>query len=68
MANELNQVLRDFLVESQENLERLDQKFVDLERAPDNKELLDGIFRTFHSPEFSLSGFKKRDKKRRKRW
>ena len=49
MANGLDQVLRDFLVESQENLERLDQEFVDLEHDPHNKELLGSIFRTIHT-------------------
>lgn len=49
MANGLDQVLRDFLVESQENLERLDQEFVDLEHDPHNKELLASIFRTIHT-------------------
>jgi len=49
MSNELDQVLRDFLVESQENLERLDQEFVDLENDPNNKELLASIFRTIHT-------------------
>ena len=49
MANELDQVLRDFLVESQENLERLNQEFVDLENDPENNELLASIFRTIHT-------------------
>lgn len=49
MTNELDQVLRDFLAESQENLERLDQEFVDLENDPENQELLASIFRTIHT-------------------
>jgi two-component system chemotaxis sensor kinase CheA len=49
MLDELDQVLRDFIVESQENLGRLDQEFVGLENNPDNKELLASIFRTIHT-------------------
>jgi len=49
MSEGIDKVLHDFLVESQENLERLDREFVVLEREPDNKELLESIFRSFHS-------------------
>jgi len=49
MTEGLDQVVRDFLVESQENLERLDSEFVMLENDPDNKELLASIFRTIHT-------------------
>ncbi|MBD3308969.1 response regulator [candidate division KSB3 bacterium] len=49
MANGIDRVLRDFIVESQENLERLDHELVALEHEPDNAELLDDIFRTIHT-------------------
>ncbi len=49
MAEEINRVLRDFLIESQEHLQQLEQNFVILEHAPDNEELLRSIFRTFHT-------------------
>jgi two-component system chemotaxis sensor kinase CheA len=49
MIKGLDRILQDFLVESQEGLDQLDQKFVDLERHPDDQELLGGIFRTMHS-------------------
>ncbi len=49
MTEGLDQVVRDFLVESQENLERLDSEFVVLENDPNNKELLASIFRTIHT-------------------
>ncbi len=49
MIQGIDQVLRDFLVESLENLEQLDQNFVALEHDPANKELLSEIFRTIHS-------------------
>ena len=44
----MDQVLHDFLVESQENLQRLDQEFVSLEHDPENHDLLADIFRTIH--------------------
>ena len=58
MTIELDQVVRDFLVESQENLERLDNEFVALEHDPENKELLSSVFRTIHSIKGS-AGFLK---------
>ncbi len=48
MADVLDHILQDFLLEAQENLERLDQEFVGLEQNPEDKELLADIFRTIH--------------------
>lgn len=48
-AFKLDLILRDFLVESQENLQRLDQNLVKLEEEPENLELLADVFRTIHS-------------------
>ncbi len=42
-------ILKDFLAESKENLEMLDQQFVELEQEPDNAELIKSIFRTIHT-------------------
>ena len=42
-------VLKDFLAESKENLELLDQQFVELEEDPGNTELIKSIFRTIHT-------------------
>ena len=42
-------VIRGFLVESHENLSRLDQEMVELEKHPNNAELLASIFRTIHT-------------------
>ena len=42
-------ILKDFLAESKENLELLDQQFVELEQEPDNMELIKSIFRTVHT-------------------
>src|ERR1039458_3627299 len=42
-------VIREFLVESHENLSRLDQELVELEKHPKDAELLASIFRTIHT-------------------
>ena len=42
-------ILQDFLVEAGEILERLSQQLVDLEQRPDDKDLLNAIFRGFHT-------------------
>lgn len=42
-------VIREFLVESHENLSRLDQEIVELEKHPKDIALLSSIFRTFHT-------------------
>jgi two-component system, chemotaxis family, sensor kinase CheA len=42
-------LISEFLVESFENLDRLDQDFVDLEREPESREILASIFRTVHT-------------------
>ena len=43
------EVIREFLVESHENLSRLDQEFVELEKHPKDAALLASIFRTIHT-------------------
>ena len=40
---------KEFLQESSENLDRLDQDFVKLESDPGNPELVKSIFRTIHT-------------------
>lgn len=42
-------ILQDFLVEAGELLERLSQQLVDLEQRPDDTQLLNAIFRGFHT-------------------
>ena len=49
MNEGLDRVLRDFVMESQENLERLDHEFVALEQDPSNADLLGDIFRIIHT-------------------
>jgi two-component system chemotaxis sensor kinase CheA len=45
----MDDLLRDFLTESAENLARLDREIVALERAPGDLMLLGSIFRTIHT-------------------
>lgn len=45
----MDDIVKDFLIESRENLDRLDQELVSLESDPGSKELLGSIFRTIHT-------------------
>lgn len=45
----MDDLLKDFLIESNENLARLDEEIVELEQNPDDQELLKSIFRTIHT-------------------
>jgi len=50
MSIDLNdEILQDFLVEAGEIVDHLDGQLVDLERNPDDTELLNAIFRGFHT-------------------
>ncbi|MBS1816839.1 MAG: chemotaxis protein CheW [Acidobacteria bacterium] len=51
-----NEIVREFLVESAENLDQLDQAFVQLEKDPHDRTNLAGIFRTIHTIK-GTSGF-----------
>src|SRR5215469_6774504 len=42
-------VIREFLAESHENLSRLDHEIVELEKKPNDRDLLDSIFRCIHT-------------------
>ena len=44
-----DEIVREFLSESFENLARLDREMVELEQHPDRQELLASIFRTIHT-------------------
>lgn len=45
----MGEIVREFLVESYENLDQLDQDLVALEVTPGSRELLGGVFRTIHT-------------------
>jgi two-component system, chemotaxis family, sensor kinase CheA len=50
------EIIKEFLVESYENLDRLDQDLIALEKDPANRETLGSIFRTIHTIK-GTSGF-----------
>ncbi|MEE8058882.1 MAG: chemotaxis protein CheA [Pseudomonadales bacterium] len=49
MFGEDEEILQDFLVEAGEILEQLSEQLVDLEQSPEDKDLLNAIFRGFHT-------------------
>lgn len=57
-------IVQDFLVESYENLDRLDRDLVGLEKNPKDKEALAGVFRTIHTIKGTCGflGFNKLEK------
>jgi two-component system chemotaxis sensor kinase CheA len=44
-----NEIIQDFLIESAENLNRLDRDLVGLEKNPEDKDALARVFRTIHT-------------------
>ena len=46
---ESDDLIREFLIESHEGLDRLDQALVDLEKAPRDRDTLASVFRTVHT-------------------
>jgi len=47
--DEFQEILQDFLIESFELVEKLDEDLVELENTPEDLELLNGIFRVAHT-------------------
>ncbi|MBI4688369.1 MAG: chemotaxis protein CheW [Nitrospirae bacterium] len=56
----LEEILTEFLAEAKEGIVRVEQDFLTLEKDPDNKDILNNIFRTVHSMKGASSfiGFK----------
>lgn len=59
--NDSDDIVKEFLVESYENLDRLDRDLVTLEKDPNDREILASIFRTIHTIK-GTSGFLAFDK------
>ena len=57
-------IIQEFLVESAENLDRLDRDLVGLEKNPEDKDALAGVFRTIHTIKGTCGflGFSKLEK------
>jgi len=47
--NEMDAIVKEFVAESTENLDRLDRELIELEKNPSERETLASIFRTIHS-------------------
>ncbi len=60
----MDEIVKDFLIESNENLDRLDQELVKRESELSSKELLASVFRTIHAIEGSCGflGFARLEK------
>ncbi len=60
----MDDIVKDFLIESRENLDRLDQELVSLESDPKSKDLMASIFRTIHTIKGSCGflGFSRLEK------
>lgn len=52
----MDDIVREFLVESYENLDRLDQDLIALEESPNDRDRLSSVFRTIHTIK-GTSGF-----------
>jgi len=59
--NDSDDIVKEFLVESYENLDRLDRDLITLEKHPKDREVLGSIFRTIHTIK-GTSGFLAFDK------
>jgi two-component system chemotaxis sensor kinase CheA len=55
-VEDVDEIVREFLVESYENLDQLDRDLVALEESPGSRPLLSSIFRTIHTIK-GTSGF-----------
>jgi chemotaxis protein histidine kinase CheA len=57
-------IVKEFLVESYENLDRLDRELVGLEKNPDDRDALASVFRTIHTIKGTCGflGFNKLEK------
>ncbi len=54
--SDMDEIVKEFLVESAEGLDTLDRNLVALEKSPSDKELMGGIFRAIHTIK-GTSGF-----------
>ncbi len=63
MSND-SDIVQDFLIESYENLDRLDRELVGLEKNPEDRDALGSVFRTIHTIKGTCGflGFNKLEK------
>ena len=62
--NDSDDIVKEFLVESYENLDRLDRELVGLEKNPQDRDALGSVFRTIHTIKGACGflGFNKLEK------
>jgi len=62
--NDSDDIVKEFLVESYENLDRLDRELVGLEKNPEDRDALGSVFRTIHTIKGACGflGFNKLEK------
>ncbi len=56
LSQEDKEIFNDFISESRENLELIELNLIDLEQEPNDKEIMNAIFRPFHTIK-GVSGF-----------
>ena len=61
LTDEDIEIIRDFIVESRENLEVVELRLVELEQNPEDTETINAVFRSFHTIK-GVSGFLKLEK------
>jgi two-component system chemotaxis sensor kinase CheA len=59
--NDSDEIVKEFLIESYENLDRLDRDLITLEKNPNDRDILASVFRTIHTIK-GTSGFLALDK------
>ena len=52
----MDEIVQEFLVESHENLDQLDQDLIALEQEPTSRDLLGSVFRTIHTIKGTSGG------------
>ena len=62
------EIVKEFLVESYENLDRLDQELIALEKEPGNRDTLGSIFRTIHPSKAPQVFWRSTNSKRSRTW
>ncbi|MCI4626367.1 MAG: chemotaxis protein CheA [Candidatus Magnetoovum sp. WYHC-5] len=56
MSDEMEEIISDFLIETEELIQDLDQKFIELEADKENQDIINDIFRSVHTIK-GASGF-----------
>lgn len=49
MSNDVDEIVKIFIIESNESLDKFESDIIDLEKEPENKDVLTSMFRSIHS-------------------